>query len=74
VQLQWRGERVAFIKGWSEFAQKSEMTIDDTIVFIPMDGSFDVQLYRSDTSVASIWGCKKHHHSHWKILVLLAAI
>jgi hypothetical protein len=54
LQLQWRVERVAFIKGWSEFAQKSKMAVDHTTVFTPMDNGFDVRLYMYGTSVASM--------------------
>jgi hypothetical protein len=43
VQLLWRGDMVAFIKGWSEFARKSEMSIDEMVVFTPMDDGFDLR-------------------------------
>jgi hypothetical protein len=33
VQLQWRAERVGFIKSWSEFATRADLRVDDTIVF-----------------------------------------
>jgi hypothetical protein len=41
IQPQWTGDRVVFIKGWTEFDRKSQMVIDDTIVFTPMDGGFN---------------------------------
>jgi hypothetical protein len=39
VQLQWRGERVAFIKGWSEFVGKVGMVVDGMILFTHMDAA-----------------------------------
>jgi hypothetical protein len=56
---------VAFIKGWTEFAVKSQIAINDTIVFTHMDGGFDFWLYREGNSVVVIWGCKKHHSGPW---------
>jgi hypothetical protein len=40
VQLQWRAQRVGFIKSWSEFAARTDLRIDDMIVFTPKDDSF----------------------------------
>ena len=35
VQLQWRAGRVGFSKGWSEFTEKAQIAVDDTLVFTP---------------------------------------
>jgi hypothetical protein len=32
---------VVFIKGWTKFDRKSQMVVDDMIIFTPMDGGFD---------------------------------
>jgi hypothetical protein len=53
-------DRVAFSKGWAQFAVKSQMAVNDTVIFIPMDGGFDFRFYRKGISMEVIWGCKKH--------------
>jgi hypothetical protein len=58
-------DMVDFIKGWTKFARKSQMVINDTIVFNPMDNDFDFRLYREGSSVEVIWGCKKHRSGPW---------
>jgi hypothetical protein len=66
VQLQWTADRVTFIKGWTKFVRKSEITINNTIVFTPMDDGFDFRLHREGTSMEVIWGCKKHSSRPWE--------
>jgi hypothetical protein len=65
VQLRWRCERVALIKGWSEFIGKAEMSADKMCVFTPIDGGFDFNFYKKGTSVEIIWSCKKHRQGPW---------
>jgi hypothetical protein len=40
VQLKWKGQRVGFIKCWSEFAARLLLHVDDTIFFTPQDDGF----------------------------------
>jgi hypothetical protein len=52
VQLQWRAEHVGFIKGWSEFAGRLALHIDNAIVYTPMDDDFKVDVFKKETSAA----------------------
>jgi hypothetical protein len=42
------------------------MVIDDTVIFTPMDGGFDVKVYRYGISVVNIWECEKPRQGHWE--------
>jgi hypothetical protein len=66
VQLQWKGERVGFIEGWSEFLGKARLKAGDTLVFTSMDDGLQVQVYRKAASVESLWSCKKHRQGPWE--------
>jgi hypothetical protein len=44
VQLKWKGEKLVFFKGWSDFTRKANMVVDGTLVqlklfmgFSPLD-------------------------------------
>jgi hypothetical protein len=52
VQLQWRAERVGFIKSRSKFTGKAGLKVDDTIVFTTKDDDFEVDVYRKDSFLA----------------------
>ncbi|KAK1607972.1 hypothetical protein QYE76_031645 [Lolium multiflorum] len=54
VQLQWRAERVGFIKSWSEFAARLDLHINDTIIFTPKDDGFTVDVFSKESSCSSI--------------------
>jgi hypothetical protein len=60
VQLQWRAERVGFIKSWSEFVARADLHVDDTIMFTPKNDGFLVDVFRKETSCSSIFSCTKH--------------
>jgi hypothetical protein len=60
VQLQWRAERVGFIKSWSEFAARVGLRVDDTVVFTPKDDGFQVDVFKKESSCFSIFNCGKH--------------
>jgi hypothetical protein len=60
VQLQWRAERVGFIKSWSEFVTRASLHFDDTIIFTPKDDGFKVDVFRKEPSSSSIFSCRKH--------------
>ncbi|KAK1693823.1 hypothetical protein QYE76_010520 [Lolium multiflorum] len=60
VQLQWTGQRVGFIKSWSEFCDRIMQHVDDTLVFTPQDEGFKVAVFRKETSVSSVFGCNRH--------------
>jgi hypothetical protein len=62
VQLQWTAERVGFIKSWSEFVDKADLKVDDTVVFTPADDGFQVEVFRKENSCSSIGDCKKHRN------------
>jgi hypothetical protein len=46
VQLQCMGQRVGFIKGWSEFTARLLLCVDNTIVFTPQDDGFKVDIFK----------------------------
>jgi hypothetical protein len=50
VHLQWTGQRVRFIKSWSEFAGRLLLHVDDTIVFTPQEDGFKVDVFKKETS------------------------
>jgi hypothetical protein len=60
VQLKWTGQRTVFTKGWSEFAARLLLRVDDTLVFTPQDDGFKVDIFRKETSCSSIFSCKRH--------------
>jgi hypothetical protein len=62
VLLQWKAERVGFMKSWGEFAGKAGLEVDDTLFFTPAHDGFQVDMYRIASSCSSIWSCKKHRH------------
>jgi hypothetical protein len=60
VQLQWTGQRVGFIKSWSEFTARILLHVDDTLVFTPQNDGFKVDLFRKEMSCSNVFGCKRH--------------
>jgi hypothetical protein len=60
VQLQWTGQRVGFIKSWSEFTARLFLRVDDMIVFTPKDDGFKVDVFRKETSCSSIFSRRRH--------------
>jgi hypothetical protein len=70
VQLQWMGQRVGFIKSWSDFAARLGLRVDDTIAFTPKDDGFKVDVLRKETSCSSIFSCRRHREDLMLILAV----